>query len=258
MGVMHEAECWLRGWFDHLERDGLVRRIETCMVPEHDRLRVSFVLRDGRERCHEISHSEIAMGGIPELRHWAETVERDLRHEVDPRRPSPLQAPPWRSGTATEMRLRQAEAEHHMSLHQRLVMERLRIDHSAWLGMDFATPQRDEKAEKRAADLFKMTAGEVAFRTLEAGSALPIKGSNGTKYRLYKRASFCVERVSDGARLCAVVPNVPLWDHLLGIKLMVENDELKFLETANVAGGVNPYLDAAIYGRSIVNFRQWA
>jgi hypothetical protein len=30
---------------------------------------------------------------------------------------------------------------------------------------------------------------------------------------------------------------VPLWDHLLGIKLMVENDEPRFLKTANVSAG---------------------
>jgi hypothetical protein len=48
-----------------------------------------------------------------------------------------------------------------------------------------------------------------------------------------------VERPSDGAKLCAVVPGVPLWDHLLGIKLMVEHDEAKFLATANVSGAVD-------------------
>src|SRR3990167_4777600 len=80
-----------------------------------------------------------------------------------------------------------------------------------------------------------MTCGKKAFDTLKSGKPLPITGSQGTKYTLHKRASYCVERVSDNARLCAVVPGVPLWDHLLGIKLMIEHDEPKFLETANVA-----------------------
>lgn len=97
--------------------------------------------------------------------------------------------------------------------------------------------QTDPKAAKRAAELFRMACGKAAFDTLESGGALPLKGSKGTAYTLHKRASYCVERVSDGARLCAVVPGVPLYDHLLGIKLMIEHDEPKFLKTANVAMG---------------------
>lgn len=239
MDVMREDECWARGWFDHLERTGLVRRIETWVNLEADSLRVSFRLSNGRESVHEISRHEIAMDGTPALRRWAETVERHLRHEGEPCRASPLQAPPWQS------------AERDMRLQHRIAMERMRLGQPVWRGMDFAEPRRDPQAEKRAAALFKMTAGEEAFRTLESGGALPIKGSNGTDYTLHKRASYCVERVRDKAKFCAVVPNVPLWDHLLGIKLMVENDEPKFLETANVAGNQSGYLDAAIFGRGM-------
>lgn len=94
-------------------------------------------------------------------------------------------------------------------------------------------------AETRSKDLFKLACGTEAFETLEAGGALPINGSKGTKYTLHKRAIYCVTRVNDGASLCAVVPSVPLWDHLLGIKLMVENDEYAFLQKANISGG-NP------------------
>ena len=95
----------------------------------------------------------------------------------------------------------------------------------------------DPQAETKAAELFKMACGKEAFDTLNSMQPLPITGSKGTKYTLHKRATYCVERVKDKAKLCAVVPGVPLWDHLLGIKLMIEHDEPKFLETANEAQG---------------------
>ena len=85
------------------------------------------------------------------------------------------------------------------------------------------------EVEERAEALFKMICGEEAHRVLNRGP-LPITGSSGTQYTLHKRAQYCVER--DGVGFCAVVPNVPLWDHLLGIKLLVENDEPSFLKTA--------------------------
>ena len=108
----------------------------------------------------------------------------------------------------------------------------------------------DPLVEQRSATLFLMAAGKEAFDTLQAGKPLPITGSNGTQYTLHKRSTYCVKRVSDGARLCAVVPGVPLWDHLLGIKLMVENDEAKFLATANVAGDMSRALAETMRGCS--------
>lgn len=96
---------------------------------------------------------------------------------------------------------------------------------------------RDEEADQRAKDLFIMAAGRTAFNLLEGGGGLAITGSAGTAYELHKKASFCITRVKDGVRFCAVVPGVPLWDHLLGIKLMVEHDEPQFLKTANQSGG---------------------
>lgn len=101
------------------------------------------------------------------------------------------------------------------------------------------TRDRDarEAADKKSRELFRNTAGDEAYQTLESGKPLPLTGSNGTQYTLHKRASFCIERVSDGAKFCAVVPGVPLFDHLLGIKLIVERDEDAFLKTANVAAG---------------------
>lgn len=98
------------------------------------------------------------------------------------------------------------------------------------LGGQPRNPEADAKAER----LFISTAGQPAHDTLKAGKALPLKGSAGGDYTLHKRATYCVE--SKGTKYCAVVPGVPLWDHLLGIKLMIEQDEPKFLATANKAG----------------------
>lgn len=90
-------------------------------------------------------------------------------------------------------------------------------------------------AAKQAEKLFKRICGEEAHRRLDSNLFLPIIGSEGTHYALHKRQSYCLQRSSDGLKFCAMVPGVPLWDHLLGIKLMVENDEPSFLQIANVA-----------------------
>lgn len=102
--------------------------------------------------------------------------------------------------------------------------------------LNWGTGSRPE-AEERARDLFVMTLGEPAIELVNSNAGLPVTGSQGGDYRLHAMMSYCVSRPSDGARLCAVVPGVPLYDHLLGIKLMIENDEPEFLRTANVSGG---------------------
>jgi hypothetical protein len=94
-------------------------------------------------------------------------------------------------------------------------------------------------AYKKARELFIKTAGMDAYLTLNAGRPLPILGSKGTPYELIKKAAFCVRRPDNGVELCAVVPGVPLWDHLLGIKMMVEHDEPRFLAIANRSTGPN-------------------
>jgi hypothetical protein len=92
---------------------------------------------------------------------------------------------------------------------------------------------RQLRAEERAKDLFRMVAGQEAYERLSTGG-MDIVGSMGTKYRLFPWHSFCVRRESDNAALCAIVDGVPLWDHLLGIKLLIEHDEPRFLSVANV------------------------
>ncbi len=70
---------------------------------------------------------------------------------------------------------------------------------------------------------------------MQTPAGLPLTGSAGGKYTLFPMMTYCVTRASDGARMCAVVPGVPMYDHLLGVKLTIEHDEPMFLKTANMA-----------------------
>lgn len=182
------------------------------------------------------------MGGLNGLRFWLDTIERDLRNHFDEAREyhRSMRAP---SGLSINQQRINETYRRMMDAAELMIQPNI-------IGWDemYRSPFTDD-AEEKSKELFVAAAGNEAFQTLESGKPLPINGSEGTAYHLFKRASYCVERPHDGARLCAVVPNVPLWDHLLGIKLMVEHDEPTFLKTANVSGGrranfsraLNPY-----------------
>lgn len=104
--------------------------------------------------------------------------------------------------------------------------------------VDSFAPQRDPKrtkADKRAEELFLKVAGKQAHDQLNHGG-LKLTGSKKGKYTLHPKMTYCVTRDKDGAQMCAVVPGVPLYDHLLGIKVMIEQDEPMFVKTANVTG----------------------
>lgn len=193
----------LRDFMHRMEREGYVREWRTELVNYDDTFRLTAILYSG-QACHwAITHAEMRR----EFMRWLEIVEDHIRSMV--REPTRIRAAPGRADFERE--------------------------HLYFVGWDTGYDKPDPVADNKARDLFAMVAGKAAFDTLNAYRPLPITGSNGTAYTLHKRASYCVERVSDGAKLCAVVPGVPLWDHLLGIKLMVEHDEDKFLKTANVA-----------------------
>lgn len=92
----------------------------------------------------------------------------------------------------------------------------------------------DRSVENKAKALFMRVAGEEAFRILEDGKAIVLRGSAGGRYRMIKSFAYCVTDVQRGCDMCAVVPDVPLYDHLLGIKLTIEHNEPLFKATANV------------------------
>lgn len=88
-------------------------------------------------------------------------------------------------------------------------------------------------AHAKSKDLFIRTLGADAFNTLLWGGSIPVKGSKGGNYILQCKYSHCVVDIDRGISMCAIVPGVPLWDHLLGIKLMIENDETHFRKVAH-------------------------
>ncbi len=181
----------------------------------HERVRIAFRMVDGQTRTHEINLTELAMepDHVAEIfRNWRRNVILDLEA--------------YHAPIAAQMdRQRQQQVA---------MMQQQMAGLQQWAQTQ---TQANPEAEARSKELFISAAGKKAFDDLSAGKSIALTGSKGGKYTLHKRSSFCAERTSDGARLCAVVPGVPLWDHLLGIKLMIEHDELKFLKTANVSGG---------------------
>lgn len=223
MGMMHRQGATvrdamddiLRGFMRRLERGGYVREWRPEFAGHDDTFRLTAILHTGQDRHWAISRSEMTMGGTGELSRWLDTVEDDIRAMV----PEPVRTVRYEASW-TEANTRNIP----------YLMYGWDLAYDA---ADPATKKKSKEADQKSKDLFILACGQAAFDTMQSGKPLPITGSSGTKYTLHKRASYCVER--DGAKLCAVVPGVPLWDHLLGVKLMVEHDEERFLKTANVA-----------------------
>ena len=219
---------------------GLVLDSVLLISAHADRADLELLLPFQEQRLRfSITNHELEMGGMETLRLWLDTIERELRRRYDD----------WRRSQRTYF----SQYPDHVGIPEevlRLQREAIasQIDAAnnpaiwgtgVW-GRDEITLDeffRKDEADKKAKQLFISAAGQRAYDTLEAGKPLPIIGSQGTDYQLFKRAAYCIERPSDGARLCAVVPGVPMYDHMLGIKLMVEHDEPEFLMVANVAGG---------------------
>ena len=201
------VEIWrLRGWINN--DWNFVHRVDE----DEPAISLMFTLSlELRALLYTITESELRMGGLDALHFWLDTIEHDIRRRVE-HIPEVI---------ASAALIRMGE-----------------LGRGDGFFSEYGYFSQERKSERKAKKLFIAIAGRTAYKILEAGAPLPILGSQGTDYHLFKRASYCVERPNDGARLCAVVPNVPLWDHLLGIKLMIEHDEPTFLKTANVSNGL--------------------
>lgn len=275
---------------EHELRDyGFVR--DFAVHYENDQAAAFFriILKHGEILGFRMTDHEINMGGEGELRRFLDEMIRECRHACERagwpnlgyyRRPAvvvdlaasqdrTVYRDMWREiadgmtftrGRITHGRERTAtevQESHREAI--RILSDRMRCSlddqFAAMLrdGFWFHGKQPDPKADQKAKDLFLLVAGRKNFDCLNSGKPISITGSKGTAYRLFRQASFCIERVIDGAKLCAVVPGVPLWDHLLGIKLMVENDEPKFLSIANVMGG-----SPVFRSRSMLPGESWA
>jgi hypothetical protein len=239
-----------RSW---LETFRFVRRVSFDYDIRRDSHYVTISFRNEYHIRHELALDEVRMGGLQEVEEWFRYVEGSIaaycRQYDEPRLRyltpmyigiDPIGQITARHESATTTRMMADEVEYQRRQQMQIMQEAwTRIYQDNFADVFDRHLGHNKEAEDKAKTLFKSVAGEMAFKTLDGGKALPVKGSKGTDYLLHKKASFCIERPSDGARLCAVVPGVPLWDHLLGIKLMVENDEPLFLKTANVSGAVN-------------------
>lgn len=235
-GILHEA---LTSWRDRR----LIVSHEIRRVPQDFSAltELILVLPTGARLYHSIRDHEIAMEGLTALRFWLITIDRELRGRRDRARQQMCAPPPYRGREAHMYWTDEMSAITREYGNRLADAVALLVGAYTFNGIDFAqgfSPRFTEEADTKAKALFIAAAGEAAYQVLESGKPIKIRGSAGTDYLLFKRASFCVERPSDGARLCAVVPDVPMYDHLLGIKLMVEHDEPAFLATANVSGGV--------------------
>lgn len=222
----------LERWVAALCAGGLARTGDVRRVEYGARVRVNFEFDSGASFHAEITDHELRMGEGQDLHRWMRVIEKDLtrRHERQRAAANPPMFVTSNPQTIDSTFLRMYRAE------LGRVWQAI-FDEDMFVALTGCAAPPDPAADKRAKDLFRLVAGAEAFDTLNANRPLPITGSTGTRYTLHRRSTFCVERVEDGAKLCAVVPGVPLWDHLLGIKLMVEHDEPKFLETANVVLG---------------------
>jgi len=225
---------------DHLLReiDGWCQSWRGCGYIEDWRLewghhdnaaRLEIMLCGGGTARYSLSAEEFMMDGWVLIGHWYEAISREIRA---------------RSAIGRPLTRIDREGNLHVLPQERNYgeLEYLTRRYADWADRFAGYPGQFEAASKesdqKSRDLFRSVAGESVYQALDTkGVFQPIVGSKGTKYSLHKRATFCVERLKDGAKLCAVVPGVPLWDHLLGIKLMIEHDEPKFLKTANVSGG---------------------
>ena len=238
-------EGFFQSTIENWRADGLIEAADFSRNDERD---IGVLrLHLGREVTleHTITSAELTMGGTEAVRAWLRAVGTDIvrvraRHGLPERNPRRRVVdmganldrtvnPPLIFDEATQVQIRQMYG--HLTLRPGginwVADEAVRAD------LERERREADEKAEQ----LFIRSAGEEAFRHLEAGKPLAVRGSAGGKYHLHKRSTFCVTRLHDGAQMCAVVPGVPLYDHLLGIKLVIETDEPRFIKTANVSGG---------------------
>ena len=246
-------------WVDRSSVEGLIRRARFVPSVNSKANILEIKLHDRRKLLYTLTDHELRMGGRQAVECWLDTIERDIRNtQINAAIGSGYQQAQSQQNSAS---YNQQLAWSQIDLTPQQIAMLQQQYAQPWnpsyqqssdvIGNDFArqylpswdlSREKDATAQKKSEELFLLTCGKESFDTLNSGKPLPLTGSEGTKYTLHKRASYCVERVSDGARLCAVVPGVPLWDHPLGIKLMIEHDEPKFIETANVSNvAINLY-----------------
>lgn len=229
--MIHEA-------MDRLRSRGYIRAYRLFHQLNSDDMKLECRLHSGEPLLYRLTGMELVNSDPDSIEFWLQTIEQDIRWRSERLSRQGLRNCVSGSDSWFQQQYLQASfpTNEMLAQQQALTSQQIAQNQAIFyqgLRSNYLLP--DPKANEKAEELFMLACGKEAFDTLNSGRPLPVTGSKGTEYTLHKRSTYCVERVSDNARLCAVVPSVPLWDHLLGIKLMIEHDEPKFLETANVA-----------------------
>lgn len=249
-GNFRSEDALFQVWRNNCLRNGLCCSLQVLLKEfspcSYLTLLASFV--DSYQHTWEITAEEVVNGDVA---HWLSIVERDLQYLAGHHQRRFLQLPSSYSIRYSMREAREAWPE----LPNPNVAEIRSFQISS-------QHLQTNLAEEKAKALFRKTAGDTAWTLLNNKKPLPITGSLGTAYLLHNRRTYSVSRVKDGAELCAVVRDVPLWDHLLGLKLIIEHNEPSFLKIANVSLGrqINPYNPYYNYNLSqpplgILNYR---
>lgn len=93
-----------------------------------------------------------------------------------------------------------------------------------------------DAANARARDLLERHLSPAQLESFRALGTFDVRAASGHRYRIEQGRTVNVTR-DDGASFCAVARGVPLCDHLLAQKMMLEADEEAFLAVAVRWGG---------------------
>ena len=226
-----------------------VRSVECAQVNYDRRIRITVTLAGNQRAVYEYNAEEFR--GRIDIERYFEIIRSDIARRVE--------ADAW------EREIVHATYASAIAGAPRLMDPRYEVCTNAVPGyystaFDIryhAASIHDSGPTKKSAELFKLAAGAKAYKILNKGGRIDITGSKGGKYSMEKAFSYCITRLKDKAKMCAVVPGVPLWDHLLGIKLMIEHDEPLFIKTANVAHTQEPRPQEVIHWSDAFNPFRW-
>ena len=123
--------------------------------------------------------------------------------------------------------------------HERLLSYRDHVESALFI----EDPKEKEEATKRATELLISYLDEDQRESFDKNKTFVCWGSeSGTPYRINHKTQINVDVLNEnlektGVQLCAVPDEkVPIPDHMLAQKIMIENDENRFLEIADEWG----------------------
>lgn len=156
--------------------------------------------------------------------HMAEVAERN-------RREAEQLLAGWRALEARRQQLEAIAAIGGMGLTAEQATVAFRRFYDVLAGYTAGEDSFTDEAEARAAALLERHLSPAQFESWRRHRRFQVLAPSGRGYTVEAGRVANVTR-DDGLRLCAVAPGVPLGDHLLAQKLMIESDEAAFLGAA--------------------------